>query len=173
MGYEQTAFQWTHQFGDRPIMETVSALIYGNLFGRFPRVRVASVENGSLWVAYLMAAMDKMVGMARGGPWPGGILPERPSEIFRQHVYVSPYHEEDIPALAALIGADRVLFGSDWPHPEGLAEPNEFADRLDGLPPAEVKAIMRTNLETLLAAAGSGVATLGIPGSAGVPAGAV
>ena len=66
--FEQSAFQWTHFFGDRPIMETISALIYGNLFGRFPNVRVASVENGSLFVDYLLKLMDKMVGMAPGRP---------------------------------------------------------------------------------------------------------
>ena len=54
--------------------------------------------------------MDKIVGMGRGGPWPGGRLSAKPSEIFRGHVYVSPFHEEDIRALAALIGAERVLY---------------------------------------------------------------
>jgi predicted TIM-barrel fold metal-dependent hydrolase len=150
--YQQSAFQWTHQFGDRPVMETISALIYGNLFGRFPNVRVASIENGSLFVDYLMRVMDKMVGMARGGPWPGGRLSDKPSAIFREHVYVSPFHEEDISGLAELIGADRVLFGSDWPHPEGLAEPSDFADGLSGMSHGDIELIMRTNLEALLIA---------------------
>lgn len=153
MGYEQSAFQWTHQFGDRPIMETVSALIYGNLFGRYPDVRVATVEFGSLWVDYLLKAMDKMVGMARGGPWPGGRLEDKPSEIFRRHVWVSPFHEEDVVGLAELIGADRVLFGSDWPHPEGLANPNDFADLLTTMSDGDTELIMRGNLESLLSAA--------------------
>ena len=150
--YQQSAFQWTHHFGDRPIMETISALIYGNLFGRFPNVAVASIENGSLFVDYLLRLMDKMVGMAHGGPWPGGRLADKPSAIFREHVYVAPFHEEDIRALADLIGPERVLFGSDWPHPEGLAEPNDFADELSGMSDGDVEAIMRSNLEGLLAA---------------------
>jgi predicted TIM-barrel fold metal-dependent hydrolase len=149
--YEQSAFQWTHHFGDRPIMETISALIYGNLFGRYPNVAVASVENGSLFVGYLMKLMDKMVGMARGGPWPGGKLTDKPSAIFREHVYVSPFHEEDIVGLAELIGSERVLFGSDWPHPEGLANPSDFADGLSTLSYGDVEQIMRTNLARLLA----------------------
>ncbi|MFN0093043.1 MAG: amidohydrolase family protein [Acidimicrobiales bacterium] len=148
--HSQSAFQWTHCFGDRPIMETISALIYGNLFGRFPNVKVVSVENGSLFVGYLLKLMDKMVGMGRGGPWPGGRLPARPSEIFREHVYVSPFHEEDIRGLVELIGADRVLFGSDYPHPEGLAEPNDFAQGLSGLSEGDVERIMRANLAELL-----------------------
>lgn len=149
--YNQSAFQWTHHFGDRPIMETISAFIYGNLFGRFPNLRIASIENGSLFVGYLMAVMDKMVGMAHGGPWPGGRLTDKPSAIFREHVWVAPFHEEDIRSLAELIGPERVLFGSDWPHPEGLARPNDFADELSGMSAGDIEAIMRTNLQALLA----------------------
>ncbi|HVT78660.1 MAG TPA: amidohydrolase family protein, partial [Acidimicrobiales bacterium] len=71
----QSAFQWTCSYGDRPIMDTVASMTFLNLFGRFPRVRIASLENGSLWVPYLLKAMDKMKGMGRNGPWPGGYVP--------------------------------------------------------------------------------------------------
>jgi predicted TIM-barrel fold metal-dependent hydrolase len=97
-----------------------------------------------------MRVMDKMVGMARGGPWPGGRLTDKPSAIFREHVYVSPFHEEDIRGLAETIGSERVLFGSDWPHPEGLAEPRDFADGLSGMSQGDIGLIMRTNLQSLL-----------------------
>ena len=149
--HRQSAFQWTNFYGDRPIMDTFSALILHNLFGRFPDLRVLSIENGSLYVPYLMKVMDKMKGMGRNGPWIGGYPKGRPSEIFRRHFYVSPYHEEDIVALAERIGADRVLFGSDYPHAEGLAEPADFAEGLDGLPEASVQQIMSDNLQRLLA----------------------
>jgi predicted TIM-barrel fold metal-dependent hydrolase len=149
--HRQSALQWACFFGDRPIMDTIAALILGNLFGRFPDVRVLSVENGSLWVGYLMKVMDKMKGMGRNGPWPGGYVQGRPSEIFKRHVFVSPYHEEDIPALARTIGASQVVFGSDWPHPEGLAEPADFAEELDGLSDAEIAQIMHGNTARLVA----------------------
>jgi predicted TIM-barrel fold metal-dependent hydrolase len=146
----QSALQWTSFYGDRPIMDTLAALIFGNLFGRFPRVRVLSVENGSIWVAYLLKAMDKMGGMGRNGPWIGGRLRERPSAIFKQHVYVSPYHEEDIAQLARDIGARRVVFGSDFPHAEGLAEPAHYLEQLQQLPAEAVQHIMRDNTAGLL-----------------------
>ena len=148
--HQQSAFQWTCFYGDTAIMHTLAALILHNLFGRFPNVRVLSVEHGSLWVAYLLAAMDKMKGMGRNGPWPGGYVRGRPSEIFREHVYVVPYHEDPMAPLAAALGDEHVLFGSDYPHAEGLAEPVEFAEALDGFAPDRVRRIMRDNTRALL-----------------------
>jgi predicted TIM-barrel fold metal-dependent hydrolase len=148
--HRQSAFQWTSFYGDRPIMDTFSALVLHNLFGRFPNVCCISVENGSLYVPYLLKVMDKMNGMGRNGPWLGGRITERPSDIFKRHVFVSPYHEEDIVELAGLIGDDRVLFGSDFPHAEGLAEPRDFADGVAGLGTDAVRRIMRENLRGLL-----------------------
>jgi predicted TIM-barrel fold metal-dependent hydrolase len=148
--HRQSALQWTCFYGDRPIMDTVASLTFYNLFGRFPNVRIASVENGSLWVPYLLRAMDKMKGMGRNGPWPGGYVKGKPSEIVRGHLFVSPYHEEDIVGLVDLIGPTQVIFGSDYPHAEGLAEPVEYADRLASLPPDDVRRIMRENTRELL-----------------------
>jgi predicted TIM-barrel fold metal-dependent hydrolase len=148
--HRQSAFQWTNFYGDRPIMDTISALILHNLFGRFPDVRCLSVENGSLFVPYLLKAMNKMNGMGRNGPWLGGRITERPADIFKRHVYVAPHHEEDVAALAGLIGPSQVLFGSDFPHAEGLAEPRDFADTIATLAPADVRAIIRENLLGLL-----------------------
>jgi predicted TIM-barrel fold metal-dependent hydrolase len=150
--HRQSAFQWTSFYGDRPIMDTFSALVLHNLFGRYPSVQCISVENGSLWVPYLLKAMNKMNGMGRNGPWLGGRITERPSDIFRRHVSVSPYHEEDIGALVQLIGADRVLFGSDFPHAEGLAEPRDYLDLVSDLDADAVDHVMGANLRTLLGA---------------------
>ena len=52
--------------------------------------------------------------------------------------------------LVDSLGADRVLFGSDFPHPEGLGEPLEFEDHLEGLPVDDVRKIMSQNLQDLL-----------------------
>ena len=132
-------------------MDTMSVLIYHNFFGRFPNVKVLSVENGSLWVPYLLKVMDKMKGMGRNGPWPGGRVHGRPSEIFKQHVWVNPYHEEDHVALAELIGTDHVVFGSDFPHPECIPAPDEFIDNLKGKMSADnLRLVMRENARHLV-----------------------
>ena len=58
---------------------------------------------------------------------------EDPVEVFKRDVYVHPFHEEDPIGLIKLLGPDRVLFGSDYPHPEGMSDPISFVDELKGL----------------------------------------
>ena len=149
--HRQSALQWSCFYGDRPIMDTIAALIFHNLFGRYPNLKVVSVENGSLFIPYLMKVMDKMGGMGRNGPWLGGRIADKPSRILKRHVFVSPYHEEDIPSLVEAVGASQVVFGSDYPHPEGLAEPVDFVDGIEKLPDREIRMIMRDNSLGLVA----------------------
>ena len=73
-----------------------------------------------------------------------------PSEIFREHFYVCPFFEDPVPELVETIGAEHVIFGSDWPHPEGVAEPLDFLDQCEGLPDDQIRLIMRDNNEKLL-----------------------
>jgi predicted TIM-barrel fold metal-dependent hydrolase len=50
--------------------------------------------------------------------------------VFRNHVYVSPHHYgEDVGALVDLLGVDRVLFGSDFPHAEGMSGVEDYQER--------------------------------------------
>ena len=57
--------------------------------------------------------------------------------------------------LKDLVGVDRLLFGSDFPHAEGLAEPIEFIGDLEGFSTPEIEQVMRTNGLGLIATAGS------------------
>ena len=58
------------------------------------------------------------------------LFAEDPVAVFKRNVWVHPFHEDDPMDIVRLIGADRVLFGSDYPHPEGLAEPPSYVDEL-------------------------------------------
>jgi predicted TIM-barrel fold metal-dependent hydrolase len=108
---------------ERPIVDTLLALTLHNLFGRHPGVRILSIENGSNWVKALFKMIDKAAALGRRGPMLGGELPARPSEALAEHLWVCPFPEEDVVELIDVLGAEHVLFGSDYPHPEGLAEP--------------------------------------------------
>ncbi len=136
------AFIIGHQ--SRPIIDTVASLIGHGLCTRFPSLNFAPVENGSSWVRPLLEALESAYGMAPK------LFEENPIEVFRRNIYVHPFHEEDPIGLVKLIGADRVLFGSDYPHPEGLADPLSFVDELKGLTDEEVRMVMGGNLSRLM-----------------------
>jgi predicted TIM-barrel fold metal-dependent hydrolase len=147
--HAQSAFQRAFFYGERPIMDTLGSLVLHNLFGRFPDLQVMSIENGAAWVPYLLRVMDKAAKTGAQGRWLGGPLADRPSEVFKQHVSVAPFDDDDTRALVGLIGADRVLLGSDYPHPEGYPEPRDF---FSGVPLSdqERRKIERTNAARLL-----------------------
>ena len=74
-----------------------------------------------------------------------------PVEQFKTNVYISPFHEDNLDRLIATVGADHVLFGSDYPHPEGLAEPCSYLDHLPkGLADEDVQKIMGGNLARIM-----------------------
>ncbi len=97
--WHMSAWQWMNIYGERPIVDTISALIFDNVFGRFPDIDVLIAEHGASWVPHTLEHMDKSRGMGRNGPWIGGKLDERPSAIFQRRVRVAPYPEDDIPAI--------------------------------------------------------------------------
>ena len=151
---EQTMspFQFFTCFGTRPIIDTMAAFILHGLYDRFPKLKVASIENGSEWVAGLLKSLDKQFGLAitSQGAAKGGKIRALPSELFRRNVWVAPFFEDDVPALVERIGAENVLFGSDWPHPEGVAAPLDFLEEVETLPEDQIRLVMRENTAGLL-----------------------
>ena len=60
-------------------------------------------------------------------------FPEHPHEVFRRNIWVSPFWEGCISDVVTTVGWDKVLFGSDYPHPEGLDEPKGFWKYAEGM----------------------------------------
>ena len=146
-----SAFQHYIGTGTRPITDAFASLILHNLFGRFPGIEAVSIECGSRWVPRLLEELDKAAMIGAMGIQLGGAITEKPSEIFRRHVYINPFWEEPIDELIDAIGADRILFGSDFPHPEGLSTPLDKAEELAKKVSAEdFQKIMRGNALALL-----------------------
>jgi len=127
-----------------PICDFMSSLIADKLFERFPNIRVATIETGSGWVAPLL---KKLRSLAIQLP---GEFREDPYELFLDRVWVSPFFEDDVIALVKRVGADKVLFGSDYPHAEGLGDPASFEKEVDGLPADDIRKIMRDNARGLV-----------------------
>jgi predicted TIM-barrel fold metal-dependent hydrolase len=128
----------------RPVTDAVASWVcHGALF-RHPTLKIAVIENGSAWVAPLMAQLADLYKKQ-----PHGFLGD-PVQAVRDSIHVSPFYEEDLSELTDLIGVERVLFGSDYPHPEGLAHPSTYLDALASLGEEEKVKIMGGNLSRLI-----------------------
>ncbi|MDH3679652.1 MAG: amidohydrolase [Acidimicrobiia bacterium] len=143
-------FQRLTSFTERTITDTLAALIFHNLFGRFPNLSVASIEHGGDWVPSLLRKMDRAVKMTGPKDWLFGPIADRPSEVFRRHIKVNPFPEEKVQPLAAAIGIENVLGGSDWPHPEGTASPADLVQLMPDLSDTELRAVLRDNTASLI-----------------------
>lgn len=122
-----------------PISDAIASLIAEGVLSEHVNIRVATIETGSEWVQPLLKKFAKTYGQQKH------MFAEDPIEVFRRQVWVSPYYEDDLDDLRNRLGVDHMLFGSDWPHAEGLEEPTDFINDLDGFDAEEVKKIMRTN----------------------------
>lgn len=132
-------------FADRTIADTFAAMICHGVLDRFPDLRLVTIENGAMWVPDLLRNLQ-----AGFGKMPFGFT-RHPVEAFRENIWVSPFFEDDMAALKDVIGIDRLLFGSDFPHAEGLPEPTDYVKDIAGFTDDETRRIMRDNAYELLA----------------------
>ena len=123
----------------KPPFDLFAALISHQLFQRFPNLRIASIEMGSFWVPWLFQSMERIYGQEPS------YFAENPLDTFRRHVWIAPFHEDDIALLRDLVGAENMVAGSDWPHAEGLVDPTDYALDLKGLSDKEIRLVMREN----------------------------
>lgn len=131
----------------RAVPDFFAALICHRVFERFPKLRVASIENGCAWVAPLLTRLH------RGHAQVPGYYKKDPVEQFREHIWLTPFWEDDINDLARHVPVDRILFGSDWPHVEGVVKPLDFLDTLNDFSDADKRKIMYDNVAHLTATA--------------------
>ena len=127
-----------------PVADKLAAMTCHGVFTRHDQLRVATVECGSDWVGGLLKRLKKAYGQMPFG------FETDPVEQFKRHVWVAPYYEDDLDELKAQIGAEHVLFGSDYPHAEGLANPTDFIHDCEGYTDAEIQLVMRDNAMGLL-----------------------
>jgi predicted TIM-barrel fold metal-dependent hydrolase len=141
---EQSRFAHALHVSHRDIQDAVTSLIAHGTTDRFPGLKFALIENGAGWVPNLLERLDHAY---RDMPHR---YDEKPSETFKRMFYMHPFHEEDPRGLVELLGADHVIFGSDFPHVEGLASPLSYVDELTDVPQADIRKIMGGNMMGLL-----------------------
>ena len=144
--FEQEVFSSVSQ-SHRPIMDTIFSAVCHGMLSRFPGVRLGSIENGGSW-------MNRVVeDLSNGYSKLPHLFAEHPLDVLKRALYVAPFWEDPLEPLIETIGLDHILFNSDWPHPEGLADPVEysrFAREEVGLDDADVARIMGGNMFELM-----------------------
>ena len=120
-------------------MDFLASIIFDRLFERFPNVRIASIENGA---GFLPDLFRKLASTGRNAT---GHFQQDPVQTFKQHVWINPFWEDDVNEVADYMGTDRVLFGSDWPHVEGLPKPLDYLGELQQFDDKCRRNILRDN----------------------------
>ena len=114
---------------DRAIHDTMASMIVHQVFTRHPKLKVASIENGSYFVYRLDQAAQE------GRQHRAGHFTEDPVEqLQEQRLDRAVLRGGPCKLLADTIGVDKILFGSDWPHGEGLADPDGVHRRHPAVP---------------------------------------
>jgi uncharacterized protein len=91
-----------------------STIICGGVLERFPKLRVVFLESGVGWLPHWLERMDEhFKGLGYMVPW----LKMPPSDYFRRQCFVSADPDEKtIPYVVEVVGAEYIVFGSDYPH---------------------------------------------------------
>ena len=109
-------------------MNVITGLISGGILERFPSLRFAILESSGGWLVSLLERLDHRFEHL------GHVVPHlkmKPSDYFRRQGWISFDPDEAPLALTARwLGADRIIWGSDFPHPDAFY-PN-FIQMLNG-----------------------------------------
>jgi predicted TIM-barrel fold metal-dependent hydrolase len=112
-------------YSQRPLVQ----FILSGVFERFPRLRFVVTEAGCAWVPPLLERLDRTLARIRDTGATGEIrygaehvLPRSATDYFRQNVWMGVSQPGPKDAAARhVIGLDKFMWGSDYPHDEGTA----------------------------------------------------
>jgi predicted TIM-barrel fold metal-dependent hydrolase len=105
-----------------PIVMHCTSIVLGGVIEKFPAIRIAFLEAGSSWVPFLMERMDfELERLKPSFEWRPSAAPpisKMPSEYFTAgNIYVGcEAGEKTLPFVAQWIGADHLVFPTDFPH---------------------------------------------------------
>lgn len=128
---------------ERAAQDWLIQSVFEKIYDRFSNLRVASIENGS---DFLGLMFRKFSQMAKKNYWWFG---DHPIDTFKEHVWINPFWEDDVNEVTDLMGSDRVIFGSDWPHIEGMPQPLDYLEELTDFSETDRRLIMLDNAKNL------------------------
>jgi predicted TIM-barrel fold metal-dependent hydrolase len=133
------------------MMSAITFMTAGGVLGRFPDLRVVFLEANGGWIVPWLERLDHHYHVYSWDvPW----LHEEPSAIFRRQCWISFDADESTLAFTArspLVGADRIVWASDFPHPDAKypGTTKLLADAIAELDVAEQRAIAGANAAEL------------------------
>jgi len=130
------------------LIPAVAHMATSGVFDRVPGLKVLCVEAGCGWAPYLMDRLDEKHSTI-GSMFPA--TKQKPSEYLRTNVwYVAEPEERTIGSVLDLVGEDRVLWGSDFPHIDSTLEaPHQIRTSVASLSPARQEAVLGGNARVL------------------------
>jgi predicted TIM-barrel fold metal-dependent hydrolase len=142
----------TSFFSRRPFL----FLLLSGVFERFPNLTYVMTEQGSSWIVDVLTQLDDILAKVRtkGAVGelrfkPEHVLPKSATEYFQQNCWVGasfPRHE-DAAAFKNVLGLDKCMWGSDYPHDEGTFPFTTLALRqvFHDWPEADLRKILAEN----------------------------
>jgi predicted TIM-barrel fold metal-dependent hydrolase len=118
------------------IERTLSVMVYGGVFEKFPRLRIVSAENDVGWMAYFIYRLDSVQN--RLGTMSGIKLPMRASEYIKRQVYATFIADPVFVNLLDRYPADNIMWSSDYPHTAAtFPRSREIVEKRLGMLPAD------------------------------------
>jgi predicted TIM-barrel fold metal-dependent hydrolase len=127
------------------LIPAITSMVIDGLFDRFTELKIVSIEAGCGYAAYLMDRLDeKHTYFSEFAAQP---LAMKPGDYIRKHCYfVAEPEERTIDAMMDLVGEDKIMWGSDFPHIDSTLEaPNQIRESIAGLSVGRQSRVMGTN----------------------------
>jgi uncharacterized protein len=118
-----TASRYAQEPPGVQLLEPITGLIFAGVLDRHPRVRIVMAEAGLAWIPSMIQGLDIWYERTRDGRRLSGdgpvALPKLwPSEYFHRQIWISFVDDPlGIKMVGNVLDADKVMFGSDYPHP--------------------------------------------------------
>jgi predicted TIM-barrel fold metal-dependent hydrolase len=133
------------------MMSSMAFLLAGGVCERFPALRLVFLEAGGGWLVPWLERLDHHYEIFG---WDVPQLRAEPSAYFRRQCWISFDPDESTLAFTArspLCGADRIVWASDYPHPDAVfpGVTGELREAITPLPVEEQRLIAGANAVAL------------------------
>lgn len=147
LGYGRSGYMFHFAFLTLPVVAAFTSLLQGGTLDRFPRLKIAVLESGGGWIAHWLERLDGKYGLVKAYT----PLSMRPSEYFQRQCWISVEPDEGtIPMMVELLGPDRFIWASDYPHVDAsLGALKTLKERIASLPGEARRRILGQNAARL------------------------